>query len=211
MLGCTVGLLSALMISGILPGTSTTGRAIASAEQKAQLEARERTITSGTASRGTARRSAEPPAHKPRAPKPVAGLNAHQMANAGIIIAVAKKRKLSQRAMLIGVMTSLQETQLHNVANDNMPASLKIKHSGTGHDHDSVGIFQQRPSSGWGSIPELMNPSYAANAFFGKLERVSGWEKMALTVAAQSVQGSAFPDAYAKHEARARKIVAAFV
>ena len=75
-------------------------------------------------------------------------------------------------------------------------------------DADSLGLFQQRPSTGWGAPAELTNPWYAARKFYQSLVTDKGdWG--CLTCAAQRVQGSAFPDAYAKHEGFARTIVAA--
>lgn len=69
-----------------------------------------------------------------------------------------------------------------------------------------MGLFQQRPSQGWGSIAQIMNPSYSASRFFGALRRVAGWERMPVTVAAQRVQRSAFPNAYAKWVPRANQL-----
>jgi hypothetical protein len=73
-----------------------------------------------------------------------------------------------------------------------------------------VGLFQQRPQSGWGTVKNLMKPEYAAEQFLKALVQVPGWENMPLTYAAQAVQVSAFPEAYAKHETRATEIVSAF-
>jgi cell wall-associated NlpC family hydrolase len=81
---------------------------------------------------------------------------------------------------------------------------------GAANDTDSLGLFQQRPSQGWGTPAQIMNPDYAAGAFYTALRKVTGWETMPVTEAAQRVQRSAYPDAYSKHEARAAAIVAAF-
>jgi murein DD-endopeptidase MepM/ murein hydrolase activator NlpD len=78
---------------------------------------------------------------------------------------------------------------------------------GKRNDHDSQGLFQQRPSAGWGSPAQVRDPVYAATKFYDKLKTVDGWEKMSLTEAAQKVQISAYPDAYAKHEPLATQIV----
>src|SRR5690606_15878344 len=98
-------------------------------------------------------------------------------------------------------------SNLLNLANPAWPESFQYPHDGTGYDHDSVGLFQQRASTGWGPVAQLMNPEYAAGKFYEALKRVPGWQEMPVTLAAQAVQRSAFPYAYARHEARARQIV----
>jgi peptidoglycan DL-endopeptidase CwlO len=74
-------------------------------------------------------------------------------------------------------------------------------------DHDSLGVFQQRPSQGWGSPEEVRDPVYATRTFFERLLTVPGWETMPVTRAAQVVQRSAFPNAYAKWESLANSLV----
>jgi hypothetical protein len=76
-------------------------------------------------------------------------------------------------------------------------------------DHDSQGLFQQRPSAGWGSVEQITDPGYATAAFLSGLRNVDGWRQMPLTDAAQAVQVSAFPFAYAQWESMAAKTVAA--
>jgi hypothetical protein len=122
--------------------------------------------------------------------------DAEQKANADEIIAVGQKMNLPPRAQVIAVATSLQETQLNNYG-----------HLGDSNDHDSLGLFQQRPSSGWGSPQQLTDPDYAARAFYASLKAVPGYDKMPLTDAAQTVQVSAYPDAYAKWEKMAASLV----
>jgi hypothetical protein len=92
-----------------------------------------------------------------------------------------------------------------------LPESYNYNPEGSGSDHDSVGLFQQRPSSGWGSVANLMDPNYAATAFYKALVRVQGWQSMALTWAAQAVQVSAYPYAYGPHESQAQAVVDALV
>ncbi|WP_229789403.1 hypothetical protein [Pilimelia terevasa] len=214
MLACAFGLVVAVVLAGVVPGTTVAGRDLAANADEAAIIDRNRQDDSRRdnpeASRGQ-RRAAPALSGKPAAKpvRPVAGLSSTQMANAQVIVLAARKRKLPSRAMLVGLMTAMQETNLRNLANPGVPASLRHQNDGTGTDHDSVGVFQQRPSQGWGSVAELMDPHYAAGAFFGRLERTPGWEKLPLTRAAQTVQRSAFPSAYAKHETKARKIVAA--
>jgi hypothetical protein len=162
--------------------------------------------------------AAKPPAAKPapkapakRAaaakPKPVAGLSQAQMDNAAIVVRAGQKAGLPKRAYVIAVATAMQESQLLNLANPTVPQSLRGKSQGVGFDHDSVGLFQQRPSAGWGSPSQLLTQDYAATKFYEGLRQVPGWSSLPLTAAAQAVQVSAFPDAYAKHEARAAQIV----
>jgi hypothetical protein len=76
-------------------------------------------------------------------------------------------------------------------------------------DHDSLGLFQQRPTSGWGTPEQITDPNYSAKAFYKGLVNVDGYEKMPLTVAAQTVQVSAFPDHYAQWEKMAADLVQA--
>ena len=141
----------------------------------------------------------------------------NQIANAQIIIGIAKTDNLGQAAALIGLMVGLDESGLLVLANTNVPISETFPgKQGDGSDHDSVGVFQQRPSTGWSTIAsgdaadsnqaavfQIMNPAYSAEAFFGSapgsnapsalskgLQNVNGWQSMAPWVAAQTVQGS---------------------
>jgi hypothetical protein len=124
--------------------------------------------------------------------------SAEQMANAKAIVETGKALGLPPRAWVIAVATSLQESNLRNIG-----------HLGANNDHDSLGLFQQRPSSGWGTPEQIQDPTYSATAFYNGLVDVAGWDTLPLTVAAQKVQVSAFPDHYAKHETQAGNIVAA--
>jgi hypothetical protein len=129
-------------------------------------------------------------------------LRATQIAFAKIIDEVAVGRGLPGQATLVALMTALQESQLQNINYG---------------DRDSVGLFQQRPSAGWGTVDQILDPRYAADAFFGGakapsppgLVDIDNWPSMAYTEAAQAVQVSAFPDAYARHERTAKAIAAA--
>jgi hypothetical protein len=144
-------------------------------------------------------------------PTPVGGLDQAQMNNALKIVQAGQAMGLPKRAFVIAVATALQESRLYNLASWRIAESLNLPHEGAGSDHDSVGLFQQRSSTGWGRVQDLMNPTYAATAFYTALVRIGGWESMALTWAAQRVQGSAYPSAYAPHEALAQQIVGALV
>ncbi|WP_344620372.1 hypothetical protein [Dactylosporangium salmoneum] len=144
------------------------------------------------------------PSAAPTKVAPVGGLSQTEMDNALAIVAVAKRERLPKRAAVVALSTALQESHLRNLANGNLPASLQHPNEGVGYDYDSVGLFQQRPS--WGSIDQLMNPEESARRFYAALLRIPGWGDYAVTVAAQMVQGSAFPDAYAKWEGLANTI-----
>jgi hypothetical protein len=140
-------------------------------------------------------------------PTPVAGLDQTQMNNAKRIVQAGQQLGLPKRAFVIAVATSMQECNLYNLASSVLPESYDYPNEGSGSDHDSVGLFQQRPSSGWGSVAQIMDPGYAATAFYRVLVTVPGWDGMALTSAAQRVQVSGYPDAYAKHEGQAQAVV----
>lgn len=144
-------------------------------------------------------------------PTPVAGLNQAQMDNALRIVQEGQALGLPARAYVIAVATAMQESNLYNLANRRVAESYNYWHEGSGSDHDSVGLFQQRANSGWGRVADLMNPHLSAAAFYRALLRVPGWETLPLTRAAQKVQVSAYPSAYAKHESRAQTVVDALV
>jgi len=118
-------------------------------------------------------------------------LDLSQAANAATIAAVAIRLGLSDHAVSIGLATAMQESKLHNLDYG---------------DRDSVGLFQQRPSQGWGSRSQILDPHYAATAFFRRLVMVQGWEAMPVAVAAQAVQRSASGAAYADWEPTARAL-----
>ncbi|MBM0233240.1 hypothetical protein JNW91_16060 [Micromonospora sp. STR1_7] len=126
-------------------------------------------------------------------------LSDEQTANAKAIIAATKKAGLPERAAVISIATSLQESKLENLG-----------HLGDANDHDSLGLFQQRPSSGWGTPEQITDPEYATTAFLKGLNQVDGWQDMPLTDAAQTVQVSAYPDAYAQWEQQAADLVAQY-
>ncbi|GGN82698.1 hypothetical protein GCM10011579_070670 [Streptomyces albiflavescens] len=117
-----------------------------------------------------------------------------QAVNAATISAVGTSRGMSERAVTIALATALQESGLRN-----------IRHG----DRDSLGLFQQRPSQGWGTTKQIMDPTYAAGVFYEHLAKVPGYSRLPLTVAAQRVQRSGYPQAYAKHEPDATLLAAA--
>lgn len=136
-------------------------------------------------------------------PKPVSGaitpLNDTRRANAKIIVDVGRELGVPDYGIVIALATAMQESSLRNI---------------DWGDRDSVGLFQQRPSSGWGSAEQIMDPVFASKAFYGGPQNpnagrtrglldYSGWQSLSVTVAAQKVQRSAYPEAYAKWEASA--------
>jgi murein DD-endopeptidase MepM/ murein hydrolase activator NlpD len=125
---------------------------------------------------------------------PIGSWNSEQVGNAAVIVAVGTSRKIPLRGQAIAVATAMQESSLINLA---------------GGDRDSVGLFQQRPSQGWGTPAQLHDPAYAATTFYTKLLTITGWQTMTVTRAAQAVQVSAYPDAYAKWEPDAIRLVTA--
>lgn len=138
---------------------------------------------------------------------PVAGMSQVQMDRAAAIVKAGQDMDLPEKAYVVAIATSMQESNLRNLASTVYADSFEVPHDGYGSDHDSVGLFQQRPSMGWGTVEQIMDPEYSAKAFFEKLKEVPGWEDMPITKAAQTVQVSAFPDAYAKHVPVAEQIV----
>ena len=125
--------------------------------------------------------------------------DAEQLENAKAIVETAKEMNLPPRAWTIAIATSLQESNLHNIG-----------HLGAKNDHDSLGLFQQRPSTGgWGTAEQIQDPHHASTKFLQRLIALDGWDQMPLTKAAQKVQVSAYPEHYAKHEAQAGDIIAA--
>lgn len=148
----------------------------------------------------------------------VPGYSKLQLSRAYAILKEGDTLNVPVRGWVVAIATALQESGLRVYANDN-PAyplvaehSMALPHDAVGHDHDSVGLFQQRPSppegaGSWGTVKQLMDPPTSAKKFYGALRAIPGWQQMPVTVAAQDVQHSAFPDAYAKWEDDATTIV----
>lgn len=125
----------------------------------------------------------------------VAGYSPEQLANAAVIVAVGKQMRIPQRGWVVAITAAMQESDLRN-----------LDHG----DRDSLGLFQQRPSQGWGTPEQITNPTYAATQFYRHLRAVPGWQRMSINDAAQAVERSGAPDAYARHE-HAALVVAATV
>jgi hypothetical protein len=119
-----------------------------------------------------------------------------QRENATLIVEVGIALEIPERGQVVALATAMQESLLRNLG-----------HLGDRNDHDSLGLFQQRPSMGWGTADQVTDPVYAATAFYLALKRVPAWDTMAITVAAQRVQRSAFPNAYARWETDATSLV----
>ncbi len=108
-----------------------------------------------------------------------------------LIAAIGIRRGLPPRAATIAIATAFQESKLHNIDYG---------------DRDSVGLFQQRPSQGWGTVAQILDPHYSIGKFYDALVKIKGYGSMEITVAAQKVQRSAYAGAYAQHEGYARAL-----
>lgn len=122
-------------------------------------------------------------------------LSPEQVENAAVIAGVGTAMDATDRAITIALATAMQESSLRN-----------LDHG----DRDSLGLFQQRPSQGWGSEEQVQDRVYSSTAFYSRLLELPGYADMPLTQAAQAVQISAFPEAYAKHEPLAKALRNAF-
>ena len=129
------------------------------------------------------------------APSPPHTWDSTQRDNATTIVQVGLALGISKHGLVVALAAAMQESKLYNLG-----------HLGANNDHDSLGLFQQRPSMGWGSKAQVTDPVYSATAFYLALQRVPGWKSMKVTVAAQSVQRSAYPNAYAKWETDATSL-----
>jgi hypothetical protein len=113
---------------------------------------------------------------------------------ASIITGISVRRGLPPRAASIALATAYQETGIRNLDYG---------------DRDSVGLFQQRPSQGWGTKKQLMDPYYATGKFYNALVKIDNWENADITDVAQKIQFSGYPEAYRDHEADARILASA--
>ncbi|MFG1917327.1 peptidase M23 [Micromonospora sp. NPDC048898] len=223
---CCLGLAAVAQVRDETAGAATRRDAISGAELAQRAEQQrasrglDRTAAPTTPAASATATPADPdttaPARKavparPTRPAPVAGLDEDQMENAEAIVRAGRKMGVPRRGLVIAVATAMQESNLYNVASGVLPESQDYPHQGVGWDHDSVGLFQQRSSSGWGPVGRLMDPEFATRQFLSALEQVPGWERMRLTDAAQAVQVSAYPEHYQQHEWRAIRVVDAIV
>jgi hypothetical protein len=121
-------------------------------------------------------------------------LSPEQTDNAATIAAVGQRLGLPDHAVTVALATAMQESNLANLS---------------GGDRDSAGLFQQRPSQGWGTYAQVTDPVHASVEFYDHLRELSGWQQLSVTEAAQEVQHSAAPDAYAEWEPEARALAVA--
>ena len=121
-----------------------------------------------------------------------ADLTPQQRKNAKIIAGVGKTMGIPPHGWVIAIATAMQESKLRN-----------IDHG----DRDSLGLFQQRPSMGWGTPEQITDPRYAARQFYKHLVQIESWKSLQLTIVAQRVQRSAFPYAYQQWADLARGLV----
>ncbi|WP_030489185.1 hypothetical protein [Micromonospora chokoriensis] len=225
---CCLGLAAVAQVRNEDADAATRGGSLSSSElaQRAEQQRASRGLervaapSTSAAAPSVAASPADPdttaPARKvaparPTDPAPVAGLDEDQMENAEAIVRAGRKMGVPRRALVIAVATAMQESNLYNVASGVLPESQDYPHQGVGWDHDSVGLFQQRSSSGWGPVGRLMDPEFATRQFLTALQQVPGWQGMRLTDAAQAVQVSAYPEYYQQHEWRATRVVDAIV
>jgi hypothetical protein len=143
-----------------------------------------------------------------------------QLMHAATIITVGSGVEgVGRQGVLIALMAALTESTLRMLANSAHPESLDMPNDGLGSDHDSLGLFQMRPSSGWGTVAELMDPKYQVRAFLGGHEGpnypspaglldIAGWQTADPGSAAQSVERSAYPDRYQEYQPVAEAIIA---
>ncbi|MFC8796999.1 M23 family metallopeptidase [Promicromonospora sp. NPDC057138] len=147
-------------------------------------------------------------------------LDRTQLGHAATIITIGSRTEgVGRDGILVALMAALTESHLRMLANPGAyPDSTTHPYDGTGQDHDSLGLFQMRPAAGWGTVAELMDPTYQARAFYGSatgpnhgsprgLLDIPDWERLPLGAAAQAVEVSAYPDRYAQYEPVARRIL----
>ena len=125
--------------------------------------------------------------------QPVGPWDATQTANAALIIAVGTRLGVPPWGQVIALATAIQESGLRNLPHG---------------DRDSLGLFQQRPSQGWGTPAQILSPTHAATRFYRALLAIPTWQSLPLTEAADAVQRSAYPSAYAEHETQATQLYA---
>ncbi|HAS31213.1 MAG TPA: metalloendopeptidase, partial [Microbacterium sp.] len=148
-------------------------------------------------------------------------LNRAQLTHAATIITIGGQTEgIDDRGVVIALMAALTESHLRMLSNTSAyPESGDYPNDGNGSDHDSLGLFQMRPATGWGTVAELMDPTYQAHAFYGGPEGpnhpsprglldIPGWEQMDPGEAAQAVEVSAYPDRYQNYQPVAETILA---
>ncbi|GAB3050074.1 hypothetical protein GCM10027053_06330 [Intrasporangium mesophilum] len=192
-LAAFAGMLGFTLLLGAVAGSS------ASSQDPAPVAC---TLTPGSGSAGTAAvdaAAARRPSGAAARPASASRWSAEQLANATVIADRGRAANAGANGVIIALMTAMQESSLRN-----LPSG----------DRDSVGLFQQRPSAGWGTREAILDPVQASDAFYGVsahtnnpgLLDVQGWQSMPFGVAAQAVQRSAFPTLYKRWEPDARAL-----
>jgi cell wall-associated NlpC family hydrolase len=181
-----VGVLVAAVFAALLT-TGTVAKVVGDqAEMEARLEAQGVTNLSCEAAVGPSQPG------QGNGALDAANLDDEQLAIVALIISIGKQRNISPRAWQVAIQAGMTESGLHNL---------------TYGDRDSLGIFQMRPSMGWGTPAQVTNPPYQVNKFYDVLEGIPDWESMRPGAAAQAVERSAFPDRYHQWEAMAVHLV----
>ncbi|NSC20154.1 peptidoglycan-binding protein [Streptomyces albus subsp. chlorinus] len=179
------------------PDGDGAGRGLKAFQERHGLKA------TGSLDAATAKRLRKAPAGELRRTfRTAADLGPEQLANARIVIGVGKGAQIPEQGQVIALMTAMQESKFVNYT--------------TPVDHDSLGIFQQRPSTGWGTPEQITHVPTSSKSFYGVADfgsnpgliQIAGWETMPPGDACQAVQRSAFPDAYAQWERFARDLLA---
>ncbi len=130
-----------------------------------------------------------------------------QISNAAEMVQAGKALNAPDEALVLDLMAALQESTIRNLANSNVPDSLNYPHDAVGSDHKSVGTLQEQVDMGWGTLDQLMQPSWQSTQFLTRLLRLPGWQTMSPTNAIQAIQHSAAGDAYQRWESPAEQIL----
>ncbi|SFQ16301.1 NlpC/P60 family protein [Amycolatopsis arida] len=182
-----LGMLVGVVVAALFAAVLTTGTVVKVAADKAELEAKGITNLSCEASIGPSQ-----PGQPDRGTGDAARLTEEQLGIVALIISIGKQREMSPRAWQVAIQAGMTESGLRNLNYG---------------DRDSLGIFQMRPSMGWGTPEQVTNPPYQVNKFYDVLSGIPNWERMRPGDAAQAVERSGFPDRYHKWEAMAVHLV----
>lgn len=181
-----IGILVGVLVTAVFAAVLTTGTVAKVVGDQAQLEAQGVTNLSCEAAVGPSQPG------QGNGEADAANLEEEQLAIVALIISIGKQRNMSPRAWQVAIQAGMTESGLRNLNYG---------------DRDSLGIFQMRPSMGWGTPAQVTNPPYQVNKFYDVLEAVPDWENLRPGAAAQAVERSGFPDRYHKWEAMAVHLV----
>jgi hypothetical protein len=182
-----LGILISMLVVVVFAAVVTTGTVTQVVTDQQEAQARGITNASCDAAIGPTQ-----PGEPDRGAADAGNLDEEQQQIVQLIIAIGKERQLAGRAWQVAIQAGMTESGLRNL---------------TYGDRDSLGIFQMRPSMGWGTVAEVTNPPYQVNKFFDVLLKVPDWENRRPGEAAQAVERSAFPDRYHKWEPMAANLV----